>query len=58
LWREIRQRERASAAYIDRAHKVGQNAGLIAQVRLEGLTQLTADTIFRKYDVEQSFCGK
>jgi len=31
---------------------------LIAQARLEGLTLLTADTIFRKYEVEQIFCGK
>lgn len=31
---------------------------LIAQARLEGLTLLTADKIFRKYEVEQIFCGK
>ena len=50
--------DRARTALIDRAHPVGQDTGLIAQARLEGLTLLTADTIFRKYEVEQIFCGK
>lgn len=31
---------------------------LIAQARLEGLRLLMADTIFRKCDVEQIFCGE
>ncbi len=43
---------------MDRAHKVGQDTGLIAQAHLAGLTLLSADTIFRKYDVEQIFCGR
>jgi len=30
---------------------------LIAQARTEGLVLLTADRIFRKYDVEQEYCG-
>jgi PIN domain nuclease of toxin-antitoxin system len=31
---------------------------LIAQARLEGLVLLTADRIFRKYQVEQEYCGR
>ncbi len=31
---------------------------LIAQARVEGLVLLTADRIFRKYQVEQEYCGR
>jgi PIN domain nuclease of toxin-antitoxin system len=31
---------------------------LIAQARLEGLTLLTGDRVFGKYQVEQMFCGR
>jgi PIN domain nuclease of toxin-antitoxin system len=31
---------------------------LIAQARSEDMVLLTADRIFRKYDVDQIFCGK
>lgn len=31
---------------------------LIAQARAEGMILLTADSVFRKYDVETFFCGK
>jgi hypothetical protein len=43
---------------MNRAHIVGRNGGLNAQARLEGLTLLTADTVFRKHEVAQIFCGK
>ena len=31
---------------------------LVAQARTEGMILLTADRIFRKYDVEQVYCGR
>ena len=31
---------------------------LIAQARIEGMTILTDDTAFQRYDVEQVYCGR
>lgn len=46
------------AGELPRHHNDAFDRILIAQARSETMVLLTADTAFRKYDVETVFCGK
>jgi len=46
------------AGDLPRHHRDPFDRMLIAQARSETMVLLTADTAFRKYDVETVFCGK
>jgi len=46
------------AGELPRHHSDPFDRMLIAQARSETMVLLTADTAFRKYDVETVFCGK
>jgi len=46
------------AGELPRHHNDPFDRMLIAQARSETMVLLTADTAFRKYDVETMFCGK
>jgi PIN domain nuclease of toxin-antitoxin system len=47
-----------AAGELPRHHRDPFDRMLIAQARVETMVLLTADTAFRKYDVETVFCGK
>jgi PIN domain nuclease of toxin-antitoxin system len=47
-----------AAGDLPRHHRDPFDRMLIAQARSETMVLLTADTAFRKYDVETVFCGK
>ena len=47
-----------AAGELPRHHRDPFDRMLIAQARSETMVLLTADTAFRKYDVETVFCGK
>jgi PIN domain nuclease of toxin-antitoxin system len=47
-----------AAGELPRHHRDPFDRILIAQARSETMVLLTADTAFRKYDVETVFCGK
>jgi PIN domain nuclease of toxin-antitoxin system len=61
LWRiqalEINHRHALSVSELPPHHQDPFDRILIAQAKLEGMTLLTADRIFEKYDVEIMWCG-
>lgn len=55
---DITQGHAIEAGRLPMHHRDPFDRMLIAQARMEGLTLLTADRNFRKYDVPQIFCGR
>ena len=55
---DITQFHSLVAGQLPRHHRDPFDRMLIAQARSETMVLLTADTAFRKYDVETVFCGK
>jgi PIN domain nuclease of toxin-antitoxin system len=55
---DITQNHALLAETLPSHHRDPFDRMLIAQARAEGMTLLTADSIFRKYDVKTFFCGK
>src|SRR4029077_8245410 len=47
-----------AAGELPQLHRHPFDRMLIAQARSEAMALLTADTVFKKYDVEILFCGK
>lgn len=46
------------AGHLPGHHRDPFDRMLIAQARSEGMTILTGDRVFQKYDVEQVYCGR
>lgn len=55
---DIAQGHAIEAGRLPMHHRDPFDRMLIAQARVEGLTLLTADKNFRKYEVQQIFCGR